>query len=566
MTAAVPPPPPAGPAGAARAPGAPRRPHGRARALAGTLAGLLVVAGVAAGATRGADLVPAAESGTTDLASRSAHVDVPPGDTVLGCPAPARITDTRTGGDAQFTASPADTWSSLRVVAAAGGGAVVAGLGSSSAPLTTLSATSGTAPRVSTVIDPDGATGIRADPGGRVDPVVAASLASTTSRGDLRGLAATACSAPATDLWLVGGSTTVGSSTRLVVQNPGRHAATVTVEVLGANGAVTLADAASLVVPAGKEVTRLVESAAADQDRTVVHVSATGAAVTAYLQHTVLDGIVPQGVDFVAAGAEPARHAVVSGIVSRGEAVADARAPRLRLLATQRSTTADISVWGTSGRVWLHGLESVDLTRGEVVDVPLGGLPAGTYSVVVDAGSDVVAGGFEQRPGDAPATAATPWDTAWVPSQPWAADQDAPSASSSPVAVPARVAAAVVLTAVPEERASDAKGGGPVLAATVVVVTTDGQRVAKAFAVKAGWTRVVDPAEVTSAEPAAVLVEAPTVGATGAAWSVVLSTGSPTPGIAGPAPGKLFSVVAPVGAPAASSAVRVQQDPTVGLG
>ncbi|MEK8228056.1 DUF5719 family protein [Oerskovia sp. M15] len=74
---------------------------------------------------------------------------------------------------------------------------------------------------------------LRVGTGMPVDTRIAASVGSTTTAGDLRGLAAASCTAPDISQWLVGGSTEVGSSAQLVLQNPGRTPATVRLSVWG---------------------------------------------------------------------------------------------------------------------------------------------------------------------------------------------------------------------------------------------------------------------------------------------------------------------------------------------
>src|SRR5690606_38877769 len=128
-----------------------------------------------------------------------------------------------------------------------------------------------------------------------------------------------------------------------------------------------------------EEIVTLVEAAAPEQRRLVVHVSATGGLVSAYLQHSTLDGLVPLGVDHVVPGAAPAHDLALAGVASVGEAVDDPHAPQLRLLAPgDAAGTARVTVYGTDGPVPLRGVEDVALTPGVVTDVSLGGLPAGS--------------------------------------------------------------------------------------------------------------------------------------------------------------------------------------------
>ena len=56
--------------------------------------------------------------------------------------------------------------------------------------------------------------------------------------GDIAGWAALTCSAPAAEQWLVGGSTALGSSARLVLTNPSTAPSEVTVTLYGPLGRV----------------------------------------------------------------------------------------------------------------------------------------------------------------------------------------------------------------------------------------------------------------------------------------------------------------------------------------
>lgn len=291
------------------------------------------------------------------------------------------------------------------------------------------------------------ATIVRSVASGTQDAAAYASAASVTAAGDLRGMAAAACQEPGVTQWLVGGGTTLGTTTELVLSNPSRTPATVTLDLWGAGGELTLAGPSTYLVPPGGQVTTLLGGLAAEQNRLVARVTASGALVTAYLQHTVLDGLTPGGVDYVTAGAEPATAQVLTGVTVEASAVTDADVALLRLLAPQDGGTATIRVLGADGQQVLRGAESVELAAGAVADVSLAGLPAGTYTVVVQADTAVVAGAQMTRTGTADADQpmiGTPKDRAWV-----AARHDR---SPAGVAVlPAGTQALVVLTALPAE-------------------------------------------------------------------------------------------------------------------
>ncbi|MFC8731692.1 DUF5719 family protein [Luteimicrobium sp. NPDC057192] len=551
----------------------------RRAVLGGT--GLVAVALVAGGAALAPHVLPDPPAAASDaLAHRTETVEVAPGDRMLVCPAPARLTDPDSGGDAQFKASPVPTSSQLGAVALASGAGTVRALDGTRTG--TLAASPG-GDRASVFRQASPLPGglvLRAPAPDDSADRVAAAVSSTTSSGDLRGLVAASCQTPGSVAWLAGGDTKVGSSTQLVLQNPGLTPATVSVRAWGPDGEISLASSASLVVPAGKEVVRLLEAAAPGVDRLVVEVKASGGLVSTYLQHSTLSGIVPQGVDDVVPGAAPAQHLALAGVVSRGEGIADARAPVLRLLAPSHRAQATVSLWGPKGRVHLRGAEQIALDAGQVVDVPLGGLPAGTYTVSVDADRSVVAGVVEQRPGTTGAAgqpaasgAKTPWDRAWVPAQAVADGSAAATATTDPAdageaALLHGTASTLVLTGLPADRTPDAKATGSVKATVRIFDATGAQVFTRDVTVAAATTTTLDLAALAPGKDlAGVAVDAvtPEGGAT-LAWGVVTSVGAPSSGVpTGGASGQLVSVLAPVPSVRSGGTVAAQEDPTLGL-
>ncbi|XBH21968.1 DUF5719 family protein [Jonesiaceae bacterium BS-20] len=240
----------------------------------------------------------------------------------------------------------------------------------------------------------------------------AATQSSVTSEGDALGIAAATCGTAATEHWLVGGGTSLGTSSKLVVQNPGLTAATVTLTVWGPGGRVPLSGLETLLVPAGKQVSVFLEGIAAEQRRTAVHVSSTGSLVSAYLQVNTLDGITAKGIDYVTPGSAPARVQVMTGVTLTGSEgttgepsvvrivspdfteivnLGDETAEEAADVGTQVIGTAAISLLGPEGRFALFGADQIDLTAGAVTDVELTGVPAGNYTVVIDSEVPIIA-------------------------------------------------------------------------------------------------------------------------------------------------------------------------------
>nr|WP_240643886.1 DUF5719 family protein [Antribacter gilvus] len=517
-------------------------------------AGVVVGTVACVGAVAALAIVPAAGTAPPDEARR---VDVGPGESVLVCPTPVRLAQPDVG-DSELGSSPVATTGELLALVWGPGASSATGLaGATDQPLTgPLAAGPDGAVLRGTL--PDDARVVRAEVSGADVSAVAGVSASVTTAGDLRGLAAGACAAPGIDHWLVGGSTEVGSSARLVLQNPGWTAAKVRLRAWGPSGPVALGGQAALVVPPGGQAEALLEGLAPEQRRLALHVAATGGRVTAYVQHHSIEGIVPAGTDLVTPGAAPAEAVAVAGLVSAGERADDPRAPRLRVLAPGDAPgTAHVTVYGKDGPVRLRGAEDVALEPGQVTEVPLGGLPKGTYTVTVDATVPVVAGGTFTREGAPDEDAVVddaPYDRAWSAGQPVTG---APGASVT--ALPPEAAATVVLTGVPALRGTEDEPTG----ASAVVVRgfgADGAATGQASLELTAGTTVTLPAGELGEGTVGVRVEpSGTPDGPATVWAVLLAADDTTEKA-----GTLVSVLAPAPVAPEASAVVVRRVEAVG--
>jgi hypothetical protein len=488
------------------------------------------------------------------------RVAVPAAPTDLVCPGPARL-PTEPSGDAQgadgsgttydpqFAPAPKGSSASLTALtlpraSAAPAPAVVRGLADPGDEQASLAGSVGAGVR--RLGQPDAALVLHADAADGGSARLSGSLVARTDAGDLRGLVAAACRPAGNDAWLIGSSTATGSSARLVLQNPGSTAASVDLEVWGASGRVDLVGSGALLVPPGGERAVMLEGLAALEPRIVVHVSAAGGAVAAYLQDSALDGLTPRGVDDVVPGAAPALHLLLAGVsVADGAAGADPGA--VRLLAPDEAGTVDVRALGPAGEMTLA--EDLDLAAGEVVDVPLTGVPAGTWAVEVESTTPVVAGAMIARTG-AQGSLGAPVDRAWVPARALpAADADAgtPSAvAGGVVALPAGVTWQVALAA----------GGGPgavPASATVQVVGSDGVVLhERDVTVAPGAVLTLDAAGLGlgAAEDVAGVVVLPGDGSV--VWGVVLTVAAPD--------GDLVAWLGPVPGASDEESVRVRLD------
>lgn len=335
-----------------------------ARLLAGT-----VVAAVFATAVVTAVAVPWPTAARAPL---SVVVDPAPAETVVVCAGPLLVL----GADPE-RADALSVAAAQEVVF----GAPVAGAIPAESTLTADS-----------VAESDGVAVFSVQPEGRAASEVAASGSAAVIGDELVGFAASGCQAPLLQSWIVGGSTTTGASDLLLLGNPGDVPATVELTVYGATGAQVPPGGSELVVAAGAQRIVALAGLILGEQSPVVRITATGAPVHAALQSSVTRTLVPGGVDQAAAVVGAATTQVIPGVTVTAEARAgDAADPTsvLRLLSPDVDTTASVTVVDDEGST----VSSLAIPLGAALpsEVELGGIPAGAYSVRVDAPAPVVA-------------------------------------------------------------------------------------------------------------------------------------------------------------------------------
>ncbi|WP_164983944.1 DUF5719 family protein [Cellulomonas endophytica] len=560
------------------------------RGRAARVLGGLVVVGAVSGVVALGVVGPSGAAGAPGRSLRAEPAGTPPStaravaveaaDRALVCPGPLTLPDATGRGDAAFDPTPVDPVTTVTVAAAAEGapGAGTLATVDGATSLAELPAGGGTAEAA----DPGAGSVLRVGPGDG-SAVAAGAGVTLVTAGDLRGLSGASCAAPSAEVWLVGGATDLESTATLVVQNPGSTPVTVAVEVWGPSGVVELGSS-GLVLPPRSERAVPLGGLGEPQRAQVVHLTAEGGQVTALLQDSRLRGFVAGGTDLVAPGAAPALRQVLPGLEVTASVVGDPDGPVLRLLAPAAAGTATVSFLGPTGAATLPGVAEVPLAAGEVTEVPLAGLPAGAWTVVVDADVPVVAGALLTRPGGADELdpGVTRLERAWA-----AATGATPAGA---VVLPAGLDARLVLGAVPQD-----PGAVPLdlLPAQAPDTSADGTRTARLrtlgadgavlgtldVAVPGGTTvsvargdlpRGADAVAVEVVDPSAV-VDTPGAGgaapddgtagtadpAAGLAWALVLTLEQ--------ADGTLVTVLDPVPAAAAVPAVRVADAGRLGV-
>jgi len=412
---------PPGPAGARRTrAGRPRR--GTTSLFAGVATAVLVAAAVAAGTA-----VPAT--------SAARKVDLPPaplpaGQTVGNCPGPARLLEgSDVGTDPQFSpaSSSARSAVSALLLSAPGGqlpGSTLSGLGqdgvlatlasappananagpSSAVPASGQGAQGAAENRKAVVLPSQSVSGpsvLRADPLAGTRTSVNAMMTFRADDGDLQGLAAANCQTPSNDMWLLGASTTVGRTAILDIANSSATAATINLDLFGDKGPIQAAGARGLLVPAGSTRSIVLAGLASGQQNLAVRLKSTGGPVAATIQQSVLRGLTPGGVEILQPVAAPALRQGVTGVEVQDPALAgtlsgqsgyqDAVSALQVALPGGTDAVVQVRVYGTGGQQALPNGGVFTAKAGAVTELPLTGLPAGTYTLDVRSDSSFTA-------------------------------------------------------------------------------------------------------------------------------------------------------------------------------
>lgn len=251
------------------------------------------------------------------------------------------------------------------------------------------------------VSDVAGPAVLGASPVGGVAALVAGATLARADIGDLRGLAAARCLEPAASGWLVAGSTEIGSSSRLVFDNPGSTAATIRLEAWGAVGPVELGQGAVVLVPARSERALLLEAVAPGEPRLAVRLTVDGGQVAAFVQSSALAGFVPAGIDLSGPAAEPAPAVLVPGVVL-DETDIDAPAPSILRVVNPGSEPANVELrlLHADGEMTIPGAERRVVEPGTVSDISLAGVPAGAYAAELVSDKPITAAASLSRVGD----------------------------------------------------------------------------------------------------------------------------------------------------------------------
>ncbi|VXC60851.1 conserved hypothetical protein [Arthrobacter sp. 9AX] len=384
-----------------------KRPENGRKAMVAGLASAAVIIACAGAVVTAGSLLPQAESSRSVPAGVAA---VPAGTSVGVCPGPARLLEgAEAGTDPQFSPESETAASSVTAAVLGAGGVLPASRLSELTGRTAVeiakepgqSAAAGAPQELLAGIvasrSVDQVSVLSADATANQKASAAAAMKFTATDGDLQGTAAANCQQPSNDQWLAGASTTVGRTSVLMLTNASTTPATVSLELFGSGGQIQAPGSRGLLVAPGTSRPVVLAGLAPGEEQLSVHVRSAGGPVAAVIQQSVLRGLMPGGIDFIAPGAAPAVRQVMTGIdIQDAGQVASLTAksgygdagPALQLTVPGPSdAVVEVKLYGRDGQKTLPSGGVITAKAGAVTEIPLAGVPAGHYTVA--ASSDV---------------------------------------------------------------------------------------------------------------------------------------------------------------------------------
>lgn len=248
------------------------------------------------------------------------------------------------------------------------------------------------------------------------DALAASESIRATTR-DVAGLAAAECLTPGRTAWLVGGATTVGRTTWIVLNNADAVDAAVDLRLWGDSGPIEAPGTSGIIVAAGTQRIVPLAGFAVNETSPVVEVTSTGGSVAATLQTSIVRGLTPSGFSVVTPlGDADVRHVIPALPVINGEATlvrstSDGGVdglPTLRLLAPgEQSAEVTVTLVPQQGGIGL--VTQASLEAGVVLDLPFTDLADGEYGVVIESTVPIVVAARSSTAGES--TADVEWFT-----------------------------------------------------------------------------------------------------------------------------------------------------------
>lgn len=401
--------------------------------ITGVLSAVAILA--AGGGAVAATTMVAQPSGGTAMDIRQA--DVPAGRALGVCPEPARlVSGTVVGTDADFSPVSTTATSAVNAVvlsnpAGTVPGSKVTALGGNAVAEIAKAPTSTPTPApgppvlsagVASISPVTSPTVVGAEPIGNEQASLAANLSYSATDGDLQGMATALCQQPGNDSWFLGANTALGRTAVLNLSNASETPATVNLELFGYKGQIQAPGARGLLVAPGTTRSVNLAGLAPGEAQLAVHVRSSGGPVAGTIQQSVLRGLAPGGVDFLAPGAGPSNQQVMSGVDIQDPAAVKAlgdtagfsdAVPALQIAVPgSNDAVVQVRLFSANGERKIPNGGVVTVKGGTVATLDLDGVPAGNYTVTASSDVSFVASARVTRG----AKAEEAIDFAWSPS------------------------------------------------------------------------------------------------------------------------------------------------------
>lgn len=301
------------------------------------------------------------------------------------CPARMQLADTGNYGDSDFQASAGDLSSSMRVglmgalyqaqkesVNHTDTSSLLDNKTMSNGDVHTVAGDAGTSSVLSTrTLAAQKFTG------------AAGTVLSWATQADLRGLSAASCVPFSSSQSFLIPPTDTGWSQQLIVANASDKSTSVQLKAYGSGSAEELKfeTHATATVAAHAETTIDLSAAFDVKDAAFVTVTSNSAPVAAVIQAVHMNGLVPQGSDYIV----PVSSAAVQQVIP---AVDGVRQGRLAIHAASRSGSARLSFVGAQGEIEKR---DVEYNAGQLSVSDFDAMPQGTQAIVVTSTTPVVA-------------------------------------------------------------------------------------------------------------------------------------------------------------------------------
>jgi hypothetical protein len=240
------------------------------------------------------------------------------------------------------------------------------------------------------------------DPAGKAEQnsvLLNANQVQVVAAEGLSGLTAAACQRPTNSLWFIGGDTSTGRESLLVIKNVTKVDATVSLDIFNERGKITGSGMAGISVAAGKTTVIPLASYVPKTKTFTTHVVSHGGLVAAWLQQKAVRGLAAGGVDYVAPSASFGNTQVIPGLFIRGAADAAKLmtnadfadlVPTLRVFVPgAKAATVTAQVLGATAKTYGTVVRQT-IAGGTTADIPLPGLQDGDFVAFVK--SDVPVG------------------------------------------------------------------------------------------------------------------------------------------------------------------------------